>query len=203
MDTSITCHVPHTSISSSCINPPSSHSREIPAGLHAVGEADICGQHSLDTLLPNTAQPEGWTQARLANGPHQAWQPCPAHPNTYQHDGHAVHGACKSCPTMAMLLLNQGRSAEQHQTQLARMLDVLQTRLSRIDLQLHMLLNPGTASHPTEMVHEVSELLDQQGAQCLLEADLQEQVAVLTQCLHVIGWHVTEQRAAAAGQSYV
>ena len=183
-----------------------SHSKETQAGLHAVGEADICRQHSLGTLLlHNTAQLESKTQARPANAPHQAWQPCPALSHTSRQDGNAGTGVCTACPTMAMLLLlNQGRNADQRQTELQRLLDALQTRLSRLDLQLQVLLNSGTDSQSTEVVQQVSGMLHQQGAQCLLlEADLDKQVSALTESLHMIGWYLTEQRAAAAGQSYM
>ena len=182
----------------------SSHRSEILAGLHAMGEADICRQHSLGTFLYDTAQFESKTQPRPANAPHQAWQPCPALPNTSKHDGDTDTGICAACPTMAMLLLNQERHADRHHAELQRLLDALQTRLSWIDLQLQVLLMSGTACQSTEVVQQVSRLLHQQGAQCLLlEADLEEQVAALTQSLHMIGWYLTEQRAAAAGQSYV
>ena len=199
MDMSVPCRVHHTSVRNLSMN----HSREQAAGLHAVGEADICGQSSLGTMLHNTAQPEGRTPTRPANAPHQAQMPCPTLPNTSSHDGHTDTGACLHCHAMAMLLLRQGRLADLHHTELAKLLDVLQTRLSQLDLQLQMLLNPGTAYQPTDIVQEVAELLQQHRAHCLLEADLQDQVAVLTQSLHRIGWYVIEQRAAAAGQSYM
>lgn len=192
-DTSYPGHLQYTLISDLEMDCRCSHSSELVAALHTVPK---------DGLLQDTAQPECRTEARPANAEPQAQQSCLAHPTMSKHDVLTLTGPCKFCTTMAMLL-TEGSNECQRQDQLKRTLEALQRQLSQMDLQLHLLQNQGTDVHPFQMVREVSELLDQQGSQCLLEADLQEQVTTLTYCLHMLGWYVTEQRAAVAGQAYV